>query len=125
MLALYRNCEVTDEIIDSFVQRYASFEPPYQMADVARLVSALAKELPIRRVYLFGSYARGDQRFSSDIDLYVVRDRGFTFSDANIFRDALERVFRVDSDIVYSLDGCPRAFYESLAKDAVMLYDRK
>lgn len=125
MLALYQDRGVTDGIVDSFASRYASLEPPYQTADVARFVSVLAKNLPIQRVYLFGSYARGEQRFSSDIDLYVVRDEGFTFSDANVLRDAIEHVFRVDSDIVYSLDGCPRAFYESLAKDAVILYDRK
>lgn len=125
MLALYQDCGAIERIVDSFASRYAALEPPFQIVDVAKLVSALAKELPIRRVYLFGSYARGEQRFSSDIDLYVVRDKGFTFSDANILRDALERVLRIDSDIVYSLDGCPRAFYEALAKDAVVLYDRK
>jgi predicted nucleotidyltransferase len=33
---------------------------------------AIIDTVPVERIYLFGSYARGEQRNDSDIDLYVI-----------------------------------------------------
>jgi predicted nucleotidyltransferase len=37
-------------------------------------VKTIAQRIPARAIYLFGSYARGEQRPESDIDLLVVVD---------------------------------------------------
>lgn len=37
-------------------------------------VKTIAQRIPARAIYLFGSYARGEQRPDSDIDLLVVVD---------------------------------------------------
>ena len=41
---------------------------------LAEAVKTIAQRIPARAIYLFGSYARGEQRPESDIDLLVVVD---------------------------------------------------
>jgi len=41
---------------------------------LARCLEAMDRELPLRRVYLFGSHARGQARSDSDVDLCLVAD---------------------------------------------------
>jgi predicted nucleotidyltransferase len=71
------------------------------------MVEALVEEVRPRRIYLFGSYARGSQTADSDIDLLVVEDREFgpdrtRWAELKRIRKAL-RPFRVPKDIlVYS-----------------------
>jgi predicted nucleotidyltransferase len=52
------------------------FSPHYSREEVVQLLKErlpeLAKALPLRRVVLFGSYARGNFTAFSDIDLLVV-----------------------------------------------------
>ncbi len=39
-----------------------------------KFISLVANEFPVKSVYLFGSYAKGEAREYSDIDLAVVSD---------------------------------------------------
>jgi predicted nucleotidyltransferase len=41
---------------------------------VGKFISLVSEEFPLKGVYLFGSYARGNAREYSDIDLAVVSD---------------------------------------------------
>jgi uncharacterized protein len=51
----------------------------YSQSDINNLVSKfvllVADEFPIKSVYLFGSYAKGEAKEYSDIDLAVVSDK--------------------------------------------------
>jgi uncharacterized protein len=51
----------------------------YSQTDINNLVSKfvhlVADEFPIKSVYLFGSYAKGEAKEYSDIDLAVVSDK--------------------------------------------------
>jgi predicted nucleotidyltransferase len=42
---------------------------------VSKFVSLLSDEFPINTAYLFGSYAKGDAREYSDVDLAIVSDK--------------------------------------------------
>ena len=44
---------------------------PKSIDEIKEAVKEVAKRYDVERVYLFGSYARGDQREDSDIDLHV------------------------------------------------------
>lgn len=50
----------------------ASLNP--QRATLARCLEAMDRALPLRRVILFGSHARGEARADSDVDLCIVAD---------------------------------------------------
>ena len=58
--------------------------------ELERFVARLKAELPVERVYLFGSFARGDIHEGSDIDLIIVGD----FSER--FHERIYRVLLLD-----------------------------
>ena len=62
------------------------------LAALANHKAELARRFPLRRVALFGSYARGDQHPGSDVDILVEVDPsiGWEFvSLADAFEDAV------------------------------------
>jgi len=71
------------------------------------MVQAIVEEVEPRRIYLFGSRARGNHTAESDIDLLVVEDQEFgpqrsRWSELQRIRRAL-RPFRIPKDVlVYS-----------------------
>lgn len=44
------------------------------LSEIQDIVSRLAQQYGAKRIYLFGSYARGDMNENSDIDLHI--DKG-------------------------------------------------
>jgi predicted nucleotidyltransferase len=44
------------------------------LRELKRLAAELRRELPVEAVYVFGSFARGEEHEGSDIDLLVVGD---------------------------------------------------
>ncbi|MEJ7672458.1 MAG: nucleotidyltransferase domain-containing protein [Chitinophagaceae bacterium] len=42
--------------------------------NIKQIVQAYFKDKPVKEVYLFGSYARGDAKEDSDVDLIVEID---------------------------------------------------
>jgi predicted nucleotidyltransferase len=52
------------------------FYPPYDREELVALlrqrITALQEKLPLKRVVLFGSYAKGKETVASDVDLLVV-----------------------------------------------------
>jgi len=73
------------------------------------MVQAIVAEVGPRRIYLFGSRARGSYTGDSDVDLLIVEDEKFgpdrnRWSELKRIRKAL-KPFRVPKDIlVYSRD---------------------
>jgi hypothetical protein len=45
-----------------------------QRQTMAQCLETMDRVLPVRAIYLFGSYARGENRSDSDVDLCVVAD---------------------------------------------------
>lgn len=77
------------------------------------MVEAIVEEVEPRRIYLFGSCARGSQTADSDVDLLIVEDEGFgpdrnRWSELQRIRRILRR-FRIPKDVlVYSRDEFER-----------------
>lgn len=57
-------------------------------AALAEAVKTIAQRIPARAIYLFGSYARGEQRPESDIDLLVVVDDEITQAPRRLASEA-------------------------------------
>ena len=93
----------------------------YTLHEIQEVVSRLAKQYGAERVYLFGSYARGDMTESSDIDLRIDKGDIRGFQLAGLLLD-LEDTLGVPVDLVptTSLD---QRFLDSIRDDEVLLYE--
>ena len=91
--------------------------------EIKAVVGGLAKKYGAERVYLFGSYARGDAVETSDIDLRIDKGniRGLQFARLlGDLEDALGR--KVD---LISTSGMDEDFRKSIASEEVLLYERQ
>ena len=93
----------------------------YTLAEIREIVSKLAAQYGAKRVYLFGSYARGDMTDSSDIDLRIDKGsiKGFHLEGLLL---ALEDSLGRSVDLVPPTGLAPR-FLDSIRDDEVLLYE--
>lgn len=91
------------------------------LSEIQSIVTQLAKQYGAERIYLFGSYARGDMTNSSDIDLRIDKGNIRGFQLAGLLLD-LEDSLGVPVDLVPTTSLDPR-FLDSIRKDEVLLYE--
>lgn len=93
----------------------------YTVSEIKSIVSRLAKQYGAERIYLFGSYARGDSTPASDIDLRIDKGSIRGFQLGGLLLD-LEDSFGIPVDLVptSSLD---QRFLDTIQKDEVLLYE--
>lgn len=93
----------------------------YSVDEIKAIVSALAQQYGADRIYLFGSYARGNANADSDIDLRIDKGaiRGFQLGG---HAADLEDAFGISVNLVPtgSLD---MSFLRSISADEVLLYE--
>lgn len=84
---------------------------------LARIKPALCRQYGLRNLALFGSYARGDQQESSDVDVLVEVDPsvGLRFVD---LADDIERAVGLPTDVV-SRRALPPRHFSAIAQDLV------
>lgn len=71
------------------------------IAEIKEAVNKIAPNYPIKNVYLFGSYAKGNVHKESDVDVLVEFDkRPVTLLDYCGFQDELSEMLRIPVDIV-------------------------
>lgn len=65
----------------------------YTIEEIKNIIASVAKKYPLKEVYLFGSYARGEANENSDIDLVINFSESITlFTYAEIIEE-LEKLF--------------------------------
>lgn len=90
-------------------------------SEIQTVVSRLAAKYGAQRVYLFGSYARGDMNSASDIDLRIDKGSIQGLELAGLLVE-LEDELKVPVDLI-STSSLDRAFLASIEKDEVLLYE--
>lgn len=95
----------------------------YSISQIREIASPIAAAYGVKRMSLFGSYARGEATDESDIDLLIDRTGmasgwaiGGLYSD---LQDALGK----ELDMV-TTKGAEAAFLERIRRDEVTLYER-
>lgn len=92
------------------------------MENLYSQLAALAQRCGARRLVLFGSRARGDDRYNSDIDLAVY---GMPESRrAEFWLDCEELPTLLKFDIVHITEGMDPAFLANIERDGVTLMDK-
>ena len=93
----------------------------YTVDEIKEIVAALAAQYGADRIYLFGSYARGDANQDSDIDLRIDKGAIRGLRMGGLAAD-LEDALGIPVDLVPtgSLDS---KFLNSISDDEVLLYE--
>ena len=93
--------------------------------DIKKAITPIASELGLKRVILFGSYARGEQTKDSDIDLII--DSEETLRGLQVFGAIykISEVLPVKADIfeLYEIIK-PSQTYDAIMQEGVLVYER-
>ena len=91
------------------------------VSDIEYYVVSLAKEYGAKKVSLIGSFARGEERPDSDVDILLEKGqiKGMQVLE---FQDELERNLNRKVDVVTTAGASPR-FLERVKRDEVVLYE--
>ncbi len=96
--------------------------PKYSMEELAQLIAPVVSMYDVDRVYVFGSYARGDANARSDIDLRIDADRLRTFDLCGLMV-RLEEALGMQVDVIPT-DSMSLEFLDSVRREEVMVYER-
>ena len=88
------------------------------------IVGSIVNTVPTDAIYVFGSYARGEQTPDSDIDLRLVCGNTMTFGTLYELSHVLEKTLGRKVDIVTNPPEHMRlAFRKSIEQDEVRIYE--
>ena len=93
----------------------------YEMEELVPIVAELAQKYGAQRVYLFGSYARGDMDEASDVDLRIDKGRIRGLELASLLLD-LEAALGMSVDLIPS-GSLDSDFLAAIRDDEVLLYE--
>lgn len=96
---------------------------------IQKVVSEYFEDKPVTKVYLFGSYARGEAKEGSDVDLLVdiERDKGVGLSSLIWYLD-LEKELNVAVDVIPNVEKPEHTsnwkFIQTINKAKKLLYEK-
>lgn len=93
----------------------------YTVDEIKNIAGEIAKRHGVERMFLFGSYARGNAKPGSDLDFRIDkgRIRGL-FALGGLYAD-LEEAFGVPVDLLIT-DSLDEAFRKEIASEEVQIY---
>lgn len=95
---------------------------------IADCVRPVLSRHPVKKAYVFGSQARGDQRPDSDVDFYcsIDRSRPFgMFALGALYHDLQEALgSTVDIVTAEGLEKSNPRLYREIERDKVLVYER-
>ena len=94
----------------------------YSVADVRKIVSPIAARYGVHRMYLFGSYARGENTPGSDVDLRIDKGNVRGMQMAFLLSD-LEDALQLPVDLL-STAALDARFLQSIKEEEKLLYER-
>lgn len=92
----------------------------YSIEEISRIVTPIADDMGIEKVYLFGSYARGEATPDSDVDLVIVSGKIDSYLGIGKLYVRLNRALEKNVDVVPSDAG--KTFMDSIREDMVLIY---
>ncbi len=91
--------------------------------DYIRLAAKnIAKQYGVKRVYLFGSYAKNGATAKSDIDLLIEKGKPMSLLDLSGMRIKFEDELKVSIDLL-TTDGTESEFRKEISGTEVLLYE--
>lgn len=93
----------------------------YTIKEIKTIIKPILNKYGINEIYLFGSYARGEAKESSDIDIYCNKGNVKTFIDQGLLEDELEKALNKKVDIVFDSSYIGDYFKIQMMEDMIKL----
>jgi len=93
----------------------------YSVSEIKSKIAEPARRYGIEKAYLYGSYARGEARAGSDMDICIEKGSLRTLFELSSFCQELEEIFGNKVDVVTSR-GLSGEFRQRIEKDLVLIY---
>ncbi len=95
------------------------------IVEIKTTVAPIVKNTKVRKVMLFGSYAKGAATENSDIDLFMDSGGEITGLDFYELISKLEDAFKINIDLLPDLDVIPNSPVErQINESGVIIYER-
>ena len=98
----------------------------YSIEEIQSVVAPIAQKYDVERVYLFGSYARGEATDTSDLDFIIDKGRLRGLMLAGMLGD-LQENFSKNVDLITSSsiaqNSCS-SFKQNIEKELVVIYEQ-
>ena len=95
--------------------------PVYTIKEIKNIIKPILNKFGITDIYLFGSYARGEARETSDIDIYCDKGNIKTLLDQGLLEDELETALNKKVDIVFDSSYIDEYFKSQIMEDLIKL----
>jgi len=105
------------ELIDSDVNRSV-----YTIKEIKNIIKPILNKHGITDINLFGSYARGDARPDSDIDIYCNKGNIRTLIDQVVLEEELENALNKKIDLVFNTARMNQSFRDNIMEDMIKLW---
>lgn len=92
------------------------------LGKLKEITSNIAPDYPFKKVYLFGSRARGDYNLNSDYDFCIVPDEGYTILDMGGFLIDMQDALRCEISVV-SEKGMDGKFLNAIVNERRVIYE--
>ncbi len=94
----------------------------YSVSEIRDIVAQIAEKYGVKKVFLFGSRARGDYREDSDYDFSIDQGNLVRLKDFLNFSDELESALNCKVNVVCRDDVGKSGFYQSMTADEILIY---
>ena len=94
----------------------------YDIHEISKLVEPVAKSYGAERLYVFGSYARGDATPDSDIDFRLEKGLINDFFVLSAFQRELQEQFNIPVDVL-TTGALTNDFLERIRKEEISVYE--
>ena len=96
------------------------------VAEIKTAVEPIVKDTKVRKLVLFGSYAKGTASEDSDMDLYMVSNGEITGLDFFDLKSKIEDAFEIEIELLPDLDVIPESPVAcQINNSGVVIYERE
>ena len=91
--------------------------------NITRMILPIVSKSPVKRVILYGSYAKGTSTPDSDVDLIIDSDGELKGIDFFVLSAEIAKALPIKSDIFEYREIKPNsAMYKEIERDGVVIY---
>ena len=94
----------------------------YNIEYLKSVLSDIGRNYGVKRVFLFGSYAKGTANESSDIDVLIEKGRPLSLLKLSGMRQDMEAALNLSVDLITTA-GIEPAFRDAIAGTEILMYE--